>query len=112
MIYVANLGDSRVNWESHVKCKTTVMSRSGGNVLSLYLCFQAVLCRMEAAADGVRRSVTLALSKEHNPTIYEERMRIQRAGGTVRYTHLLGVLQNLGLVKTDSSGRFITINFY
>lgn len=28
--------------------------------------------------------MTLALSKEHNPTIYEERMRIQRAGGTVR----------------------------
>lgn len=42
------------------------------------------MCRMEAAADGQRRSVTLALSKEHNPTIYEERMRIQRAGGTVR----------------------------
>lgn len=41
---------------------------------------------MEAAADGRRRSVTLALSKEHNPTMYEERMRIQRAGGTVRYT--------------------------
>lgn len=48
---------------------------------------QAVLCRMEETevADGQRRSVTLALSKEHNPTIYEERMRIQRAGGTVRY---------------------------
>ncbi|KAG7224457.1 hypothetical protein INR49_015060, partial [Caranx melampygus] len=30
----------------------------------------AVLCRMEpAAADGQRRSVTLALSKEHNPTM-------------------------------------------
>lgn len=39
---------------------------------------------MEVAADGQRRPVTLALSKEHNPTIYEERMRIQRAGGTVR----------------------------
>ncbi|XP_026195282.1 integrin-linked kinase-associated serine/threonine phosphatase 2C isoform X2 [Anabas testudineus] len=64
MIYVANLGDSR-----------------------------AVLCRMEAAADGVRRSVTLALSKEHNPTIYEERMRIQRAGGTVRDGRVLGVLE-------------------
>uniref|UniRef100_A0A3B4FN61 ILK associated serine/threonine phosphatase n=1 Tax=Pundamilia nyererei TaxID=303518 RepID=A0A3B4FN61_9CICH len=55
MVYVANLGDSR-----------------------------AVMCRMEAAADGQRRSLTLVLSKEHNPTIYEERMRIQRAGGTVR----------------------------
>ena len=45
---------------------------------------------MEVAggADGQRRAVTLALSKEHNPTIYEERMRIQRAGGTVRYTDI------------------------
>ncbi|XP_019964216.1 integrin-linked kinase-associated serine/threonine phosphatase 2C isoform X2 [Paralichthys olivaceus] len=64
MVYVANLGDSR-----------------------------AVLCRMEAAADGQRRSVTLALSKEHNPTMYEERMRIQRAGGTVRDGRVLGVLE-------------------
>ncbi|KAG7224454.1 hypothetical protein INR49_015062, partial [Caranx melampygus] len=64
-VYVANLGDSR-----------------------------AVLCRMEpAAADGQRRSVTLALSKEHNPTMYEERMRIQRAGGMVRDGRVLGVLE-------------------
>uniref|UniRef100_UPI0037E9A8EE integrin-linked kinase-associated serine/threonine phosphatase 2C isoform X2 n=1 Tax=Semicossyphus pulcher TaxID=241346 RepID=UPI0037E9A8EE len=66
LVYVANLGDSR-----------------------------AVLCRMEATAgaDEQRRSVTLALSKEHNPTIYEERMRIQRAGGTVRDGRVLGVLE-------------------
>lgn len=58
VVFVANLGDSR-----------------------------AVLCRMEASgeAGGQKKPVTLALSKEHNPTIYEERMRIQRAGGTVRY---------------------------
>ncbi|KAM4627685.1 arf-GAP with coiled-coil, ANK repeat and PH domain-containing protein 2 [Polymixia lowei] len=68
MVYVANLGDSR-----------------------------AVLCRMEQGGGGgeggERRSVTLALSKEHNPTIYEERMRIQRAGGTVREGRVLGVLE-------------------
>ncbi|XP_070685020.1 integrin-linked kinase-associated serine/threonine phosphatase 2C isoform X1 [Pempheris klunzingeri] len=66
MVYVANLGDSR-----------------------------AVLCRLEASggAGGERRPVTLALSKEHNPTIYEERMRIQRAGGTVRDGRVLGVLE-------------------
>ncbi|XP_029963643.1 integrin-linked kinase-associated serine/threonine phosphatase 2C-like isoform X2 [Salarias fasciatus] len=61
--YVANLGDSR-----------------------------AVLCRMEQC-DGQRKCVTLSLSKEHNPTIYEERMRIQRAGGTVRDGRVLGVLE-------------------
>ncbi|XP_035477853.1 integrin-linked kinase-associated serine/threonine phosphatase 2C isoform X2 [Scophthalmus maximus] len=65
-VYVASLGDSR-----------------------------AVLCRTEAAAaaDGQRKTVTLALSKEHNPTMYEERMRIQRAGGTVRDGRVLGVLE-------------------
>ncbi|XP_029570921.1 integrin-linked kinase-associated serine/threonine phosphatase 2C isoform X2 [Salmo trutta] len=65
MVYVANLGDSR-----------------------------AVLCRMEQKMQGGdRKCVTLALSKEHNPTIYEERMRIQRAGGTVRDGRVLGVLE-------------------
>ncbi|XP_061576600.1 integrin-linked kinase-associated serine/threonine phosphatase 2C [Cololabis saira] len=52
---------------------------------------RAVLCRT-AGGDG-RRAVTLALSREHNPTIYEERMRIQRAGGTVRDGRVLGVLE-------------------
>uniref|UniRef100_A0A3P9HRE1 Integrin-linked kinase-associated serine/threonine phosphatase 2C n=1 Tax=Oryzias latipes TaxID=8090 RepID=A0A3P9HRE1_ORYLA len=64
VLYVANLGDSR-----------------------------AVMCRTEAAADGQQKLLALALSKEHNPTIYEERMRIQRAGGTVRDGRVLGVLE-------------------
>lgn len=43
------------------------------------------MCRLEKVEDsGKRKCVTLALSKEHNPIIYEERMRIQKAGGTVR----------------------------
>uniref|UniRef100_A0A3Q3EP32 Integrin-linked kinase-associated serine/threonine phosphatase n=1 Tax=Labrus bergylta TaxID=56723 RepID=A0A3Q3EP32_9LABR len=42
---------------------------------------------------GEKRSLTLSLSREHNPTIYEERMRIQRAGGTVRDGRVLGVLE-------------------
>ncbi|KAI5625469.1 integrin-linked kinase-associated serine/threonine phosphatase 2C isoform X1 [Silurus asotus] len=63
-LYVANLGDSR-----------------------------AVLCRMEHNEDGEEKCVSVALSKEHNPTIYEERMRIQRAGGTVRDGRVLGVLE-------------------
>ncbi|XP_031428993.1 integrin-linked kinase-associated serine/threonine phosphatase 2C isoform X2 [Clupea harengus] len=65
VLYVANLGDSR-----------------------------AVLCRSEQGEDsGAKKCVTLALSKEHNPTIYEERMRIQKAGGTVREGRVLGVLE-------------------
>lgn len=82
-VYVANLGDSRVSRRFF-----TSTCASFSSCLTLpaapFPCLQAVMCRMEAAADGQRRSVTLALSKEHNPTIYEERMRIQRAGGTVR----------------------------
>ncbi|XP_015458134.3 integrin-linked kinase-associated serine/threonine phosphatase 2C isoform X2 [Astyanax mexicanus] len=64
VLYVANLGDSR-----------------------------AVLCRIEQTDSGDENCVTLALSKEHNPTIYEERMRIQRAGGSVRDGRVLGVLE-------------------
>ncbi|KAJ3590868.1 hypothetical protein NHX12_008816 [Muraenolepis orangiensis] len=61
--YVANLGDSR-----------------------------AVLCRVEEVGEE-RRVVSLALSREHNPTLYEERIRIQRAGGTVREGRVLGILE-------------------
>ncbi|KAJ8280573.1 hypothetical protein GJAV_G00056410 [Gymnothorax javanicus] len=62
-LYVANLGDSR-----------------------------AVLCR-EEGEDDCRKCKSLSLSKEHNPTCYEERMRIQKAGGTVRDGRVLGVLE-------------------
>ncbi|XP_019716977.1 integrin-linked kinase-associated serine/threonine phosphatase 2C isoform X1 [Hippocampus comes] len=65
VVYVANLGDSK-----------------------------AVLCRMEEEGEALEKQpTTLALSREHNPTIYEERMRIQRAGGTVREGRVLGVLE-------------------
>ncbi|KAG7471062.1 hypothetical protein MATL_G00120440 [Megalops atlanticus] len=65
MLYVANLGDSR-----------------------------ALLCRVEQdGQNDSRKCATLALSKEHNPTCYEERMRIQKAGGTVRDGRVLGVLE-------------------
>ncbi|XP_048836069.1 integrin-linked kinase-associated serine/threonine phosphatase 2C isoform X2 [Brienomyrus brachyistius] len=64
-VYVANLGDSR-----------------------------AVLCREEQEGqDDNKKIVTLALSREHNPTCYEERMRIQRAGGTVRDGRVFGTLE-------------------
>ncbi|KAJ8368188.1 hypothetical protein SKAU_G00082160 [Synaphobranchus kaupii] len=65
LMYVANLGDSR-----------------------------ALLCRVEQEGeDECKKCVTLSLSKEHNPTCYEERMRIQKAGGTVREGRVLGVLE-------------------
>ncbi|KAK0136283.1 Integrin-linked kinase-associated serine/threonine phosphatase 2C [Merluccius polli] len=61
--YIANLGDSR-----------------------------AVLCRVEEVGEEPRM-MSLALSREHTPTLYEERIRIQRAGGTVSEGRVLGKLE-------------------
>lgn len=46
---------------------------------------QAILCRYNEES---QKHAALSLSKEHNPTQYEERMRIQKAGGNVRYQGL------------------------
>lgn len=55
--------------------------------------------------------MTLALSEEHNPTIYEERMRIQKAGGTVRYSTLTScpVLHLLTLPRSSRDGRVLGV---
>ncbi|KAM9315983.1 integrin-linked kinase-associated serine/threonine phosphatase 2C [Gastrophryne carolinensis] len=51
---------------------------------------RAILCRMN---EETQKPAVLSLSREHNPTQYEERMRIQRAGGNVRDGRILGVLE-------------------
>ncbi|XP_057244947.1 integrin-linked kinase-associated serine/threonine phosphatase 2C-like [Malurus melanocephalus] len=51
---------------------------------------QAILCRYNEES---QKHTALSLSKEHNPTQYEERMRIQKAGGNVRDGRVLGVLE-------------------
>ncbi|XP_072263873.1 integrin-linked kinase-associated serine/threonine phosphatase 2C [Pyxicephalus adspersus] len=51
---------------------------------------RAIMCRMN---EETQKPTVLSLSKEHNPTQYEERMRIQRAGGNVRDGRVLGVLE-------------------
>uniref|UniRef100_A0A8D0LCM4 Integrin-linked kinase-associated serine/threonine phosphatase 2C n=1 Tax=Sphenodon punctatus TaxID=8508 RepID=A0A8D0LCM4_SPHPU len=51
---------------------------------------RALLCRYN---EENRKHAALSLSKEHNPTQYEERMRIQKAGGNVRDGRVLGVLE-------------------
>ncbi|KAG7250809.1 hypothetical protein CRUP_003879, partial [Coryphaenoides rupestris] len=71
--YIANLGDSR-----------------------------AVLCQVEGVGEE-QRVVSLALSREHNPTLYEERIRIQRAGGTVREGRVMGVL---GVSRSLGDGQY------
>uniref|UniRef100_A0A8C3YPD8 Integrin-linked kinase-associated serine/threonine phosphatase 2C n=1 Tax=Catagonus wagneri TaxID=51154 RepID=A0A8C3YPD8_9CETA len=51
---------------------------------------RAILCRYN---EDSQKHAALSLSKEHNPTQYEERMRIQKAGGNVRDGRVLGVLE-------------------
>ncbi|KAM8953549.1 integrin-linked kinase-associated serine/threonine phosphatase 2C [Pelodytes ibericus] len=51
---------------------------------------RAFLCRIN---EDTQKPTVLSLSREHNPTQYEERMRIQRAGGNVRDGRVLGVLE-------------------
>nr|XP_045004221.1 integrin-linked kinase-associated serine/threonine phosphatase 2C isoform X1 [Jaculus jaculus] len=51
---------------------------------------RAILCRYNEES---HKHAALSLSKEHNPTQYEERMRIQKAGGNVRDGRVLGVLE-------------------
>lgn len=45
----------------------------------------------------------VSLSKDHSPSQYEERMRIQKAGGTVREGRVLGVLE---VSRSIGDGRF------
>lgn len=51
---------------------------------------KAILCRYNAESE---KHVAIPLTKDHNPTDYEERMRIQKAGGNVRDGRVLGVLE-------------------
>ena len=42
--------------------------------------WQAVLCRFDAAG---KMAMPIPLTKDHNATLYDERKRIQKAGGKV-----------------------------
>lgn len=60
---------------------------------------KALLCR---CSDDGKISV-VSLSKDHSPSQYEERMRIQKAGGNVREGRVLGVLE---VSRSIGDGRF------
>ncbi|XP_058964668.2 integrin-linked kinase-associated serine/threonine phosphatase 2C-like [Pocillopora verrucosa] len=60
---------------------------------------RALLCR---CGENGETSV-VSLSKDHSPSQYEERMRIQKAGGTVREGRVLGVLE---VSRSIGDGRF------
>uniref|UniRef100_A0A0B6Z5U5 Integrin-linked kinase-associated serine/threonine phosphatase 2C n=2 Tax=Arion vulgaris TaxID=1028688 RepID=A0A0B6Z5U5_9EUPU len=51
---------------------------------------KAILCRCK---EGDKKYFGIPLTNDHSPSLYEERMRIQKAGGVVRDGRVLGVLE-------------------
>jgi len=51
---------------------------------------KALLCRYKISEN---KEVPMVLTKEHNPTAFDERMRIQKAGGTVKDGRIMGILE-------------------
>ncbi|XP_070207204.1 integrin-linked kinase-associated serine/threonine phosphatase 2C-like isoform X2 [Littorina saxatilis] len=51
---------------------------------------KAVLCRHKAEED---KDLAVPLTADHNPSVYSERMRIQKAGGNVREGRVMGILE-------------------
>ncbi|KAK2184010.1 hypothetical protein NP493_286g01045 [Ridgeia piscesae] len=51
---------------------------------------KAVLCRFDAAG---KMAMPIPLTKDHNATLYDERKRIQKAGGKVIDGRVMGVLE-------------------
>ncbi|KJH51907.1 hypothetical protein DICVIV_01888 [Dictyocaulus viviparus] len=50
--------------------------------------FWAIVCRRKDAS-----VLPIELTVDHSPTMYEERMRIQKAGGTVRDGRVNGIIE-------------------
>ncbi|XP_067126522.1 integrin-linked kinase-associated serine/threonine phosphatase 2C-like [Centruroides vittatus] len=63
---------------------------------------KAILCRFNEES---KKYMALNLSKDHSPTDYEERMRIQKAGGYVRDGRVMGVLE---VSRSFGDGQFKT----
>ncbi|RCN27074.1 protein phosphatase 2C [Ancylostoma caninum] len=61
---------------------------------------KAIVCRKKD--DGFS---SIELTVDHNPTIYDERMRIQKAGGTVRDGRVNGIIE---VSRSIGDGQFKT----
>ena len=90
-----------------------------GHVFMLYLVLQgcdrqtvcgvqATLCRYNSSTNKLQ---ALPLTTDHTPTLYEERMRIQKAGGYVRYFIVI-ILQFIMhcIISESLQGRLTTSN--
>eukprot|EP00041_Stephanoeca_diplocostata_P021960 m.519837 g.519837 ORF g.519837 m.519837 type:complete len:317 (+) comp21949_c0_seq8:397-1347(+) len=62
---------------------------------------KAVLCRSDAAKSG--GVAAKRLSRDHSPTMYEERMRIQKAGGFIADGRVQGIME---VSRSIGDGRF------
>eukprot|EP00117_Sycon_ciliatum_P002379 scpid66576/ scgid2040/ Integrin-linked kinase-associated serine/threonine phosphatase 2C len=62
---------------------------------------KALLCRADSSCPGGVK--VLPLSKDHSPSQYDERQRIQKAGGAIRDGRILGVLE---VSRSIGDGRF------
>ncbi|XP_062504937.1 integrin-linked kinase-associated serine/threonine phosphatase 2C-like [Corticium candelabrum] len=60
---------------------------------------KALLCK----ENGDGTTTVKRLTKDHNPVLYEERMRIQKAGGLVRDGRVMGVIE---VSRSIGDGRF------
>ncbi len=67
-------------------------------------CIKAVIY----GSSATNERVSIVLTKDHNPTVYEERLRIQKSSGSVRDGRVLGVLE---VSRSIGDGQFKTYGF-
>ncbi|KAL5013947.1 hypothetical protein ScPMuIL_008217 [Solemya velum] len=61
---------------------------------------EALLCRYK---EDTQKSIPISLTTNHNPSVYGERVRIQKVGGTVREGRIMGILE---ISRSIGDGQF------
>uniref|UniRef100_A0A1I7XT13 PPM-type phosphatase domain-containing protein n=1 Tax=Heterorhabditis bacteriophora TaxID=37862 RepID=A0A1I7XT13_HETBA len=64
---------------------------------------KAIVCRRKSSSSTM---ASIELTVDHNPTAYEERMRIQKAGGTVKDGRINGIIE---VSRSIGDGQFKTL---
>lgn len=81
------------------KCKPTL--KDGTTATTLLLLNNAIYCANVGDSKAIicrykselKEFITIQLSTDHNPMVFEERQRIQRAGGTVKDGRVMGIME-------------------